>query len=185
MKLEQLTECFHRLQVLLPWVQDFAQPLVGAIGNGGVNDQDQTRPQSSPETSPAILAVDHVHGSSNHALALCLGHGLLPRCHYRHGNGEQLGEGTGYGTKRELDRRARRCLQRPVGHVQGPHNGVPVEVGKVGRGHTEQRASHAGIQARQTLLGIYFAYRVERTIIVFFVGGVGTDSVGGALDLNL
>ena len=181
----ELTECFKGLQSLLSGVQDLAQPLISAVCDGRVHYKHQTCPQSSPETCPAVVPVDNIHGSRNHAFSLRLAHGLLPRRHNGDRDCEQLGKRAGYSTEGKLDSGTRRCLEIPVRHIQTPDNGVPVKVGKVGRRHAEQSASHASIKARDTFLRNHLAYRVHGTIVVFFIGRIGSAGGRGALNLYL
>jgi hypothetical protein len=128
-----LTERFPRLQGLLSGVHGIPQSLVGTVCDGWVDYKYQAGSQAPPKASPAVFALNDVHGRREHALALVLAHGLLARGDDGDRDSEELGERSSNGAQRQLNRGARGCLQGPSRHVDGADYGIPVEVCEVCR----------------------------------------------------
>lgn len=126
------TESLPRAEILLPRKQNVSQTLIGAVCNGRVNDQNQTGLQTPPQTRPAVLAVDNLLTRLHQALLIALWLGLLSGGDDGNGDGEHLGHGTGNSTETEFDGGAGGLGHSLGGHVEAPHDAVPVEVSEVG-----------------------------------------------------
>jgi hypothetical protein len=135
-----------RSEVDLARVQDIPQPLVGTICDRRVDDQHQTRLESSPQTTVPIFTIDHLFRSREHAFLLPLRLRLLPRSHDRNWDREQLRQRTSHGSETQLHSGAS-CLTTCLhfAQIQRPHSRVPVKVGKVCARDAEQTASHAAV----------------------------------------
>jgi hypothetical protein len=143
----ELTECLPRLQVGPAREERILETLIGAVGDGGVDDQHQTGLQASPQARHAVWSIDDLSCSRKEALAVLFGSCLLPGRHDGNRNGEDLGNGTGSRAEGQLDRGGRRGARFCVFVVESADDAVPVEVGEVGGGYTDQGAVHARIQA--------------------------------------
>ena len=85
-------------QVHATWVEALSEALIRAIGDGRVNDKDQTGLESPPEASPAIFAVHDLSSGLEDALLLTFPLRLLPSCDDCNRDGEELGKCTCDGT---------------------------------------------------------------------------------------
>lgn len=180
-----LTESLHWRQVLLPREQNVLQPLIGPICDRRVDYQHQARLQPPPQPGNAILTLDHLARCVDEALPLPLALCLLPGCDDGDRDRKELGKRAGSSTEGQLDDGGWLAGGLGVLEVDGADNGVPVEVGEVCRGHTEQGATHAGVQARDALGRRDLGHGVPGPFVVHLVGFfVGLFGVG-RLYLNL
>ena len=165
-----LTESLPGTKVLLSSKENIPQALIRAICNRRVNDEDQAGLETSPQSRPAVLTVDNFLARVNQALLVALWLRLLSRGNNRNGNGEDLSNSTCHGTKTELNSSAR-GLGNTVGlHVEGPHNAVPIEIGKVGRGNTYQGTGNARVQSTDTLTVHNLLNSIHSRVVDSFVG---------------
>lgn len=179
-----LTKRLPQLQARLAREQDGPQPLVRPVRDGGIDHEHQARFQAPPETRDAVLAVDDLAAGREKALPLPLALRLLTRRDDGDGNGEHLRDGAGDGAEGKLDERRRRRIVLRRLLVQRPDDGIPVKVGKVGRGHADERGVHAGVQALEAILLENLGNRVHCRGVVRVRGGVrGFRWLGLDLDL--
>jgi hypothetical protein len=101
-----------RSEVDLARVQDVPQPLVSTICDRRVDDQHQTRLESSPQTTVSIFTIDHFLRGREHALLLPLWLRLLPCSHDRNRDREQLRQRASHGSQTQLHSGASRFTTR-------------------------------------------------------------------------
>lgn len=142
-----LTKSLPRLEVVLASEQDILQSLICTVGDGGIDDQNQASLQAAPQAGPAILAVDHLPTRREQSSLLVLRLRLLPGRDDGDWNGEDLSQRTSRSTQAEFDHRPGGLWHAVRGHIHSSDGTVPVKVGKVGRRHTDKRASHPRVQA--------------------------------------
>lgn len=142
----------------LPWLQDWvreqnrSQAFVRSICDTRIHHQHQASFEAPPEAGNAVLAVNDLARSVQHAFSVLLALRLLAGCDDSHGNGKELCQGAGDGPERQLDSGGRDDGGLGGLDVGVAHGVVPEEVGKVGGGHAEQRAGHAGVQAQRAII---------------------------------
>lgn len=173
-------------QVDLARVQNVPQPLVGTVCDGRVDDQHQTGFESSPQTTVSILTIDHLLGSSQHALLLSLWLRLLPCGHDRDGDCEHLRQSTRYCSKTQLYGGARRATTRlHFAQIKRPHGRVPVKVGKVCAPDADKAARHAAVQPTEALLFNNARDGVHGASVVWIISRIAQRIAGFGLDLDL
>ena len=166
-------------------VEDVPQTLIGSVGDGGVHDKYQARLHAPPQAGPAILTVNDLLSGREQTLPFVLADRLLPRRHNGDGDGEELGDGAGGCTQGELGGGAGGCVQGAVLQVQAAHDGIPVEIGKIGGADANERASHARVEARDTLCVDDLGDGVEGRRVVLVIGRIRSGRRGDALHLDL
>jgi hypothetical protein len=174
-------------QVDLARVQHIPQPLVGSVGDRGIDDQHKTGFETPPQPTVPVLAVDNLLGRGEHALLLPLRLRLLPRRHNRNRNRKHLRQSAGHSPQTQLDSRTRRSSPATLqlAEVQRAHRRVPVKVGEVGAGHAEQGARHPAVQAADAFVFHYAGDGVQGSRVVRVVARVAQAVAGFGLDLDL
>lgn len=179
-----LTERLPWPEVCLAGKDDILEPFVCAIGNSRVYDQNQAGLEPSPEPADTILARHDLAGRVEEALSVLLLLCLLSGGDDGNRDGEELGEGTGRGAEGQLNGSRWMVAGGLVSKVQPTNDRVPVEVGKVCRGHAHQSAPNAGIEASDALGRGDSGDGIPRGCVVRLVG-LGLFGIARRLDLDL
>lgn len=158
---------------------DLLDARVHAVGDSGVDDQDQRRLQSLPESSPALLVNDFL-SSRHEILTLAHGHGLLASGDDSDGDGEDLSQRSCSSADQQFHDGRDGDSRGLTVDIPGSDEGVPIKVGKVLRSRAEESREETGIETRET-------FGLEN--LLHGVGGgevyVGIRSVGGGSGPNL
>lgn len=154
---------------------DFLDARVHAVGDSGVDDQDQRGLQSLPKSCPALL-VNNLLGCRHKILTLTEGHGLLAGGDDSNGNGKNLSQCTCSSADQQFhDGRDGDSCGLPV-DITGSDEGVPVKISKVLRRRAEKSRKQTCIETRETLGLEDLLHSISGGEVYIGVGSIGSGS---------